>query len=924
MKKWTYLVASLLLAGTTPLLTGCVDTDEPSGIEELRGAKAELLKAKAAVEAAKVAYVQAEAAYKNAEAEYKKAQAARELANAENDRLLAEQQIKEAIAKAEEAAYAAELKYQELQEAYQQALITLLSSKEAALAPYRGNLTLAKIALDKAADELTDKQRAYAKALATLEETEADKEYYTRDQQFEVIKAQRKLAAEQVALEEQKALYEEAQNIKLDDLAVRSEELKAKVEAMDKELAEVEAACAEAIYKIESTEGIAFVKDAYKWYDGLNEEQALPAVSIELNGAFPDGIQGTIESVEAVYTLNDPSNYYHRVQDLEWVLDGIKEWVRDENDNEWTKENIAKLEYELEVMLEQHKATLTKWKEAVAAYHTNEYPTTDPTKITGYAELKSAVDVYNTAANAYNDLEAKWTAADKALKAAKKDAEDKLGTDLTGNAGGSILKAYSDAVVAATKTQADAIANASTEAKKQYDALVASRDAAKKELDAANAALAKDPTNKDLQTAQAIAQIIYNTAKQAVIDNPQSAIEAKIIADANKAYADATAAALKTKNEAVVAAQKEFNETTKAQQAILSKLGAFNEEGTELYVAYEAAKAAAKKADDAFAVFNKNASKKTDWIYGFVAHMAKRTQDAKTEVWSIEVVTIDEVAALNKEGLIKAIKKLSNQLFGTDNQTNDYGDLNARLIEYTSDEIKKLAEEEIEALKSDYKGFNGHLEHNLISFSDYKGILDNYGMVGSEIALQEQIKLLNSYLTNSADVDALIAAVQKEYDTTVANYEAVMVAAYVAKVELEERAEAIVESLDEAMKPYDLAVLEQEPIRELQAWYEDIITDLMNGKDENDAHYDAAALESYVVSMKEALETAEDNVYTAQSALMKAEKKLAEWNSGNKSILVTAQEDLEDAQTEYKRAEEAYQAALDALNAAIEYLSTIK
>ena len=37
MRKWTYLVATLLMAGTTATFTGCIDTDEPEGIAELRG-----------------------------------------------------------------------------------------------------------------------------------------------------------------------------------------------------------------------------------------------------------------------------------------------------------------------------------------------------------------------------------------------------------------------------------------------------------------------------------------------------------------------------------------------------------------------------------------------------------------------------------------------------------------------------------------------------------------------------------------------------------------------------------------------------------------------------------------------------------------------------------------------------------------------
>lgn len=50
MRKWTYLVAALLVGGATTTFTGCIDNDEPTGIEQLRGAKAEFIKAKAAFE----------------------------------------------------------------------------------------------------------------------------------------------------------------------------------------------------------------------------------------------------------------------------------------------------------------------------------------------------------------------------------------------------------------------------------------------------------------------------------------------------------------------------------------------------------------------------------------------------------------------------------------------------------------------------------------------------------------------------------------------------------------------------------------------------------------------------------------------------------------------------------------------------------
>ena len=65
-----------LMAGSSVTFTGCIDNDEPAGIEELRGAKAELIRAKVAVEAANAARENANAALILAQAEVQKAQAA--------------------------------------------------------------------------------------------------------------------------------------------------------------------------------------------------------------------------------------------------------------------------------------------------------------------------------------------------------------------------------------------------------------------------------------------------------------------------------------------------------------------------------------------------------------------------------------------------------------------------------------------------------------------------------------------------------------------------------------------------------------------------------------------------------------------------------------------------------------------------------
>ena len=57
MRKWTYLVAALLMSGTAATFTSCIDNEEPAGIEAMRTAKAD--------------FYAAQARYKEAEAKLK-------------------------------------------------------------------------------------------------------------------------------------------------------------------------------------------------------------------------------------------------------------------------------------------------------------------------------------------------------------------------------------------------------------------------------------------------------------------------------------------------------------------------------------------------------------------------------------------------------------------------------------------------------------------------------------------------------------------------------------------------------------------------------------------------------------------------------------------------------------------------------------
>lgn len=155
MRKWTYLVAALLMGGVSTSLTSCIDNDEPAGINDLRGAKAELLRAKAQVELAEAAIRNANAAIQQAKADYLQEKVAQEKLNTdyqtaknEDDKLalqqaaaIREQTYLKQLYAAQQEAKQAELDYQTAlakieislatvkDDAYAEALYDLLNNK---------------------------------------------------------------------------------------------------------------------------------------------------------------------------------------------------------------------------------------------------------------------------------------------------------------------------------------------------------------------------------------------------------------------------------------------------------------------------------------------------------------------------------------------------------------------------------------------------------------------------------------------------------------------------------------------------------------------------------------------------------------------------------------------------------------------------
>ena len=198
-----------LIAGSSVTFTGCIDNDEPAGIETLRGAKAELLKAKAAVELANEAMIRAQVAgveldnkakeIANQMLEYQaaieKATSEKEIADLENAKALAAEKFKAEMLKAEQATAEAQKAYDDAIKAIEASKL-LLSDEEAAI------LDAAQARVDNKAGQLASAHTALnnaAKALNGAFES-TDPSATQAGLELEVAKAQVGLDAAKVAV----------------------------------------------------------------------------------------------------------------------------------------------------------------------------------------------------------------------------------------------------------------------------------------------------------------------------------------------------------------------------------------------------------------------------------------------------------------------------------------------------------------------------------------------------------------------------------------------------------------------------------------------------------------------------------------------------------------------------------------------------
>ena len=172
MRKWTYLVAALLMSGTAATFTSCIDNEEPAGIEAMRTAKAEFYSAQAALKLAEVEYENAKTQLKlqevekekymnealrlqnellAAENENEKKKLALELAEAEKQHEIA-MQVYETTLKEAEAAYQVALKNFDI------AMANINSAYTAEYARILASITSNRAEYKKISADITDKE----------------------------------------------------------------------------------------------------------------------------------------------------------------------------------------------------------------------------------------------------------------------------------------------------------------------------------------------------------------------------------------------------------------------------------------------------------------------------------------------------------------------------------------------------------------------------------------------------------------------------------------------------------------------------------------------------------------------------------------------------------------------------------------------
>lgn len=451
MRKWTYLVAALLMGGVSTSLTSCIDNDEPAGINDLRGAKAELLRAKAAVENAEAAIKTATAAIEQAKADYAQEKVAQEklytdwlTAKYEDDKTalqqdaaIREQAYLQKLYQAQSAAKQAELDYQRAlaqieialgtakDDAYAEALQDLLYNKTFTIPSYQisvdpvthevtinpsGSSTTTIYGLINLSQQLANAKQKLAKTIQKnlILGYKFDKDALKNDVAVTVEVKKAELAVEEKALAELKEII----GISLDDFEAKYQEIADKKKEAENNKTNV---------------SIEKAKDLAENYDGKaqelkNKKEAQSEFTFDIPAAVQNDFYNIVASKAGSATGDEVAIYQNilkqatadaegeyaftngmKVNTTAAIKKSIINAVKGDVEEKAQAQDLAQREQAMK-LAEEAETELKKtfdaaektWKDAAAAY--DKAKKADKYHITGQSEydvVKGAVETYN-------------------------------------------------------------------------------------------------------------------------------------------------------------------------------------------------------------------------------------------------------------------------------------------------------------------------------------------------------------------------------------------------------------------------------------------------------------------------------------------------------------------------------------------------
>lgn len=937
MKKLTYLVASLLTTATVGMtFTGCIDNDEPYGIEQLRGAKAELLKSKKAL-------IEADAQYKLALAEAEKVKAAAEAAKIDAERAKTEAEIAEIRQRMEAAALQAEQILARLQAeaelarlTYEQERLNLSTQQQTALDGfYRKYFT--------ALNNYNEKYMEYVRAQKDLVANALDPNGTAYDAKKRVEEA---VANAQKALDDAQANIEDYNEQLADAKTWKPSELGAKLTAYQDQVEEntekmklINLTIAE--NNNESEEGKALVA-AKKALDALyNEEVGIPAYTFNADGAIT--IPGLTEPEEVIgegwsYTWNNQYGYHGynaALNRLDNFKNSIRRYVLDDNDVEWTKAEINNLEAEKKEKTAEFDNLFAGWKMFADAYNVGGTPKYDA--LMSYDELKKAVDAYNAQLPATQAAKDAYYAAQKAAQEAWDAYYEK------NNLEGDAWNAYNDAVNAANEAYDKAVAAANKELDKTITDLNNAVVKAQQEKIAADSKYltAKGLSDKygdnDLKEAAEAALKVAEDAAKALETAEKARDEQAPKAQAKAEKANDLAAA--TRDNAITDAEKArklaINDAPQIAGPLLDAANAADNKVNEARDAYNEAWNELSELvrvwdnetqsytgvygaiDNQVEEINKEYQYEEEWydgenwhtytwmpaydyslFYQFQNEVNGSQFDAEV---AIPECSVADVCAYSSSNMRYNIIALSNKIYGSyyydKNDDDILGIPSAQLIPLTKEDIDKM------------------LAKYGIDEMNYPGIYNSdFGLFGKTLYVDNRIEVANAYITNKPAIEAAFEDVQAQIDNLVASRD-----------ELSDK-------IDEAGKAVEAA---QEAVDELNvdSWTEYNELQRQNGVAEamitaiseaalatgvaETEQYTQETIDAAIEKIEQSIKDEEDGIPELEEALARAQYVLDQYEKQLVSDAEIAALAVEEAKLAMDAAKEKLDAAKARLDAAI-------